>query len=159
MGGNTVDCRIYHANNANISGDAVHCLHATPSGGGVCGSLCDVYCAMALKVCTGNLSLFSDSTTCKTACAAFNTSGAPGAPTGDSIQCRIYHIGAAAALDDRITHCPHGNVSSTQCNNGATSSSSASSPSQHQVVTPTVQPSWQTAPEQTNNTTTWQPAT
>jgi len=124
-GGDSVDCRIYHANNANVTGDMTHCVHATPSGGGVCGSLCDVYCGLAMSVCTGNLAIYTTSVDCQTACKALNASGLPGATGGNTLQCRIYHIGAAVALNDKTTHCPHGGVVSAVCGGGSTSTSSS----------------------------------
>jgi hypothetical protein len=40
MDGNTIECRIYHANFATESGDpATHCPHAGPSGAEVCGAV------------------------------------------------------------------------------------------------------------------------
>jgi hypothetical protein len=35
-GGNTLNCRMYHLENFLFTGDAVHCSHITPDGGGVC---------------------------------------------------------------------------------------------------------------------------
>jgi len=128
-GQDSVDCRIYHANNANITGDATHCLHATPSGGGVCGALCDVYCTLAMSVCTGPLALYGNTSACQTACKVFNSSGVPGAASGDTLQCRIYHIGAAVALNNLTYHCPHGGVVSGPCSSGSSTSTTGSTTS------------------------------
>jgi len=129
VSGDTVDCRIYHANNANITGDATHCLHATPSGGGVCGTPCNVYCGLALSVCTGSLALYNSTATCQTACAGLNATGLPGAVSGDTLQCRIYHLGAASATGNTSYHCPHGGVNSATCGGSSSSTSSSTSSS------------------------------
>lgn len=139
VGGNTIDCRIYHANNANISGDATHCIHATPSGGNVCGTWCAVYCQLASSVCTGALALYPNDTACMTACAAINSSGVPtgGASTGDTLQCRIYHIGAGPILGNTTLHCPHGLPVSAVCNSGSSSTTSSGSTSTSTTTTST----------------------
>ena len=107
--GNTVGCRIYHAGVA-LSGDAeLHCPHAGPTGAGVCGTWCENYCSLALQNCTGGDELYADEATCLTACDGLASDAAPGAVSGDSVQCRVYHLGAPAA-GDPVTHCPHGAV-------------------------------------------------
>jgi len=109
--GNTVDCRIYHAVAAvGLSDAATHCPHAShASVDGVCSTtICDNYCDLALSVCTGVHELYATRTACMTACAAIPKTGLFSAQSGNNIQCRIYHLGAASALNDRATHCPHG---------------------------------------------------
>lgn len=120
--GNTLACRADHANNAQAAknaGDAasvtLHCGHAGPSGGNLCGSWCVNYCALAVKNCATYLGVganqmgFSDNATCLTACAAFPTNGAING-AGNTVQCRIYHAGAAAS--GALPHCSHAAVSS-----------------------------------------------
>jgi len=119
--GNSIDCRIYHAEASKVLAlPDVHCPHATHSGGNQCGTWCEVYCQLATTVCTGNLSLFTDKATCMTACGGLALTGKAGDTTGNSVQCRIYHIGAAMALNLKDVHCPHGNITSTQCTTGPT---------------------------------------
>jgi hypothetical protein len=102
--GNTLGCRTYHAGAA--AGDpTTHCPHASASGGSVCGSLTENYCHMAENICTGDNAI-TWTTDCMTDAAAIPTDGTPGATGGNSIQCRMYHLGAA--LLDAATHCPHG---------------------------------------------------
>ena len=112
--GNTVGCRIYHAGVASISEEnaAVHCPHAGPSGGNVCGTWCDNYCGLAALNCTGANELFADDTACGAGCSAFASDGSDGATVGDSVQCRIYHLGVAGSDGDTsaAVHCPHGAV-------------------------------------------------
>ena len=108
--GNTVGCRIYHATVAASENPELHCPHAGPSGGDVCGSWCTNYCALAGKNCTGGDELFSNVDDCTTACAGFAETGAANDVDGDTVQCRIYHLGVAGNSDagGASTHCPHG---------------------------------------------------
>ena len=113
--GNTVGCRAYHAGVAGGGADdaAVHCPHAGPSGGNVCGTWCDTYCQLAGTNCTGDNELYADAATCDVACSNFPDSGAPGAVEGESVQCKIYHLGVAGsdkAGGSAAIHCPHGDV-------------------------------------------------
>lgn len=100
---NTVSCRLFHAGAA--ASDATHCAHAGPTGGGACGSWCDNYCDLAMTHCTGGDALYASAAACQTACAAFPTTGAIGDADGDTVQCRLFHLGAAAS---DATHCAHG---------------------------------------------------
>jgi len=110
--GNTKDCRVYHSLAAGVTADpSFHCPHASHSGGNLCGTWCQVYCNLATTICTGALQLFSSNSSCLTACANYPTTGVPGATAGNTVQCRIYHLGAAAATGDTTLHCPHGGIS------------------------------------------------
>lgn len=107
--GNTLACRQYHAGVAADDGD-LHCPHAADHGAGVCGSLCEAYCEMALSICTGADELYASGEECMTACAAFDDSGSNPvslATSGDTVQCRLYHLGVASREDMRSLHCPH----------------------------------------------------
>jgi hypothetical protein len=114
--GDTIGCRTYHAGAAAASTAAatMHCPHAGPSGGNMCGSWCTVYCDLAQKNCTGGNQLYANAAACMTACtnasgtAAF-TQGTPGATSGNTVQCRIYHLGTPANTDP-ATHCGHGKL-------------------------------------------------
>jgi len=101
--GNTIGCRLYHAG-AAAADPTTHCPHAGPTGGNVCGSWCDNYCQLMAKNCTGSNAVY-DAATCMTKCATIPTSGQVNDTTGNSIQCRIYHLGVAAS--DPATHCAH----------------------------------------------------
>ncbi|MFT5432542.1 MAG: hypothetical protein ACI9OJ_003241 [Myxococcota bacterium] len=112
--GNTVGCRAYHAGVAAMSaanGD-LHCSHAGPSGGGVCGSYCDTYCQLSETNCAGDLDQYESTEQCQSVCAGFIVGDDPLATAGDSVQCRIYHLGVAGSgsPDTNPTHCPHGGV-------------------------------------------------
>jgi len=112
--GNSIACRIYHAGVAATGEDAaaIHCAHAGPSGGDVCGTWCTNYCHLAQTNCTGGNELFANVDDCTVACSAFEEDGAANAVDGDSVQCRIYHLGVAgdAGSGGPETHCPHGAV-------------------------------------------------
>jgi hypothetical protein len=101
--GNSIGCRLYHAG-AAAADPVVHCPHAGPTGGNVCGSWCENYCELMAKNCTGANAVY-DAATCMTKCAMIPTSGKPGDTTGNSVQCRIYHLGVA--FTDPGTHCAH----------------------------------------------------
>jgi hypothetical protein len=101
--GNTIGCRLYHAG-AAAADPVTHCPHAGPTGGDVCGTWCDNYCQLMAKNCTGANAVYT-AAMCMSKCAMIPTSGNVNDTTGDSIQCRIYHLGAAAT--DPVLHCPH----------------------------------------------------
>lgn len=102
---NTISCRTLHAGLAAADADA-HCPHASPAGGGVCGTWCDVYCDITANNCTGGNELFATAEECATACALYADTGAPGDTSGDTVQCRIYHAGLALG-GVAATHCGH----------------------------------------------------
>jgi hypothetical protein len=101
--GNTVGCRLYHAG-AAAADPVLHCPHAGPTGGDVCGSFCDNYCQLMAKNCTGTNAVY-DAPTCMSKCMSIPTNGHANDTSGNTIQCRIYHLDAAAA--DPMLHCPH----------------------------------------------------
>ena len=101
--GNTIGCRLYHAG-AAAADPVTHCPHAGPTGGNVCGTWCEHYGQLMAKNCTGSNAVY-DAATCMTKCATIPTTGQPNDTTGNTIQCRIYHLGAAAG--DPVLHCPH----------------------------------------------------
>ncbi len=94
LSGNTVGCRLYHAG-AAAADPVLHCPHAGPTGGNVCGSWCDNYCQLMAKNCTGANAVY-DPTTCMSKCAMLGTQGHANDTTGNTVQCRIYYLGLAA---------------------------------------------------------------
>jgi len=109
--GDTVGCRIYHADAAKGLNDQVHCVHAGPSGDDVCGTWCENYCDLMAVACTGSNSPYNDDrATCMSKCTTFATSGKPGDAAGNTVQCRIYHAGVAGVSTtsaDITAHCGH----------------------------------------------------
>jgi hypothetical protein len=108
--GNNVECRLARAQLAQATGEpASYCFSAGPGGAGVCGSDCEGFCAVMAQTCT-LMGAFED---CLPQCArvpdlskraeqvTYNTS----VQTGDSLQCRLYHVTAATL--DSVTHCSH----------------------------------------------------
>jgi hypothetical protein len=112
-GGNTIGCRTHHANAAADGEAATRCSYAGPSGANTCGNWCDVYCGTVLNNCVGDNVLYGDEAECQAACADFANTGTPGDTDGNTVQCRIYHAGAAA--DAPGTSCTEAGASSTAC--------------------------------------------
>jgi hypothetical protein len=135
--GDTLGCRIYHAQNAMLGGAPalpIHCPHAGPIGGAVdatagqCGATpCDDFCNLDAKVCgsdaapvTGVTKRYATVDACKTACAAFAKTPAYSSATmtGNTFACRVWHLVKASSLTvvgDIDTHCGHTLVASTPC--------------------------------------------
>jgi len=108
--GNSVQCRLGRAQLAATTGEAAnYCFSAGPGGGGVCGNDCDGYCTLMTAKCTqlGSLSQ------CRASCSIVPDLSLP--PTnlrydasqqsGDSLQCRLFHVSAASV--DPVGHCAH----------------------------------------------------
>ncbi len=102
MAGNTLGCRVYHGGVA-ATDPATHCPHAGLSGAGVCGTVCEAYCGLIARSCTGDDQQYPDSDACLRACEVLPDTGAIGATDGDTVQCRFTH--AVAAIDDAAANC------------------------------------------------------
>ena len=89
--GNTIACRTFQAAAAERN-PAATCVGAGPAGAGVCGSICESFCATAEELCPDVYASDLD---------------------GDSIECRVYHLTAASIAPD--VHCPHIGVTSVTC--------------------------------------------
>ncbi len=72
--------------------------------------LCDQFCTGEFVTCTGDLQQYTDEATCLTACNGY-ARGKVGDTTGNTLDCRIYHLNAAMAAAD--THCPHTSATPT----------------------------------------------
>ncbi len=109
---NTIGCRVYHAESAETTGSyAFHCPHAGASGGNLCGTWCENYCYLAMLNCTGSNQLYGDLPECMDACTLFPDDGMPNDTSGDTVQCRIYHLGLAGSGPDADDiHCPYGSA-------------------------------------------------
>ena len=114
---NTLGCRINHALQAGATTGAereAHCAAAAMSGGDVCGSYCDVYCALTLETCnatnnpnySGSPVFFAGGVpsmgACLSACAGYPEDVLDGVSQtdqlfgyGDTVQCRLHHLQAA----------------------------------------------------------------
>jgi hypothetical protein len=132
--GDSVGCRLYHAQNAmKQARPEVHCPHAGPTGGGVCGSRCEALCDRATKLCTddrGYPEAYSSREDCMTICqqtdaglGGYKVDAAKELPaSGNTVNCRIYHLRNAYTRlsdtdkinDSAGVHCRHvGQISPT----------------------------------------------
>lgn len=107
LSGNTLGCRAYHGGAPAADDPATHCVHAGPTGGDTCGTYCEAYCSLALGGCMGANELYANGEECATACAALDDSGTVGDTSGDTVQCRLYHLGVAISTSMTDLHCPH----------------------------------------------------
>jgi hypothetical protein len=107
--GNTANCRLRNANLAETTGEPeVHCPIAGPGGNGVCGDNCEGYCVTMQAACKSRFDrAFSGLQECKQDCDALPDPGGydVSQKTGNSVQCRLWHVSAATADPD--THCGH----------------------------------------------------
>lgn len=116
--GDTLGCRTYHALAAAGSDTmhALHCPHAGPLGGAMCGtSLCADFCAADLTVCAG---VYANMDACVTACGGLSDATTVTSPTtasGNTLSCRTYHLTAASATGGATLHCAHTGATSTTC--------------------------------------------
>jgi hypothetical protein len=122
----TLNCRIWHVNAARggPSEAHVHCPHAGPLGGTICGSdPCIDFCTMDLAFCTGDAAAYTSMNDCLNACRpdAGPDGGYPGFPynvnhmdpevvdlaaTGNTLNCRMYHLENYLNTDNDV-HCSH----------------------------------------------------
>ena len=104
-GGHTLSCRAYHLTVATVDPET-HCPHASMDGGGVCVGEVPVsdFCRDFVEACPGD-SAWTTSSTC-TEGAGNLIRGEVGALSGDSLECRIYHLGAQKAGIPG-PHCDH----------------------------------------------------
>lgn len=72
--------------------------------GGGSATACDTYCTSIMAACTDANKQYADVAGCMGACAAM-PEGKAGDMSGNTVQCRIYHAGAAAMAADM--HCVH----------------------------------------------------
>jgi hypothetical protein len=99
--GNTLGCRIYHANFAK-NDPVTHCPHAGPGGNGVCGADCAGYCQIALMYCTGANQIYTSPQDCMTTCMSFpdtlrfNVNDAT-VQASNSQACLLYHSQEASS--------------------------------------------------------------
>ena len=105
--GNTVACRQRNAELASETGEpAAHCPAAGPGGDGICGPDCLGFCTLLAEYCTQLMSFTVAE--CVQACVDVPVLAEPynvNIQSGDSLQCRLYHVSAASL--DPATHCVH----------------------------------------------------
>ncbi|HEX3594142.1 MAG TPA: hypothetical protein VHU80_03545 [Polyangiaceae bacterium] len=108
--GNTVGCRLHLAESAAAIEKSFNCSAAGPGGNGVCGDNCDSWCTIEAAICP---TIYASNDDCLTACRTFPVLGTYNdtLPTqsGNSFECRLYHVTAAAGIDPNF-HCPHTDI-------------------------------------------------
>lgn len=119
--GDTLACRQYHAG-AAAGNAALHCRHAGFSGADTCGaSHCTAFCKQDIALCgTQGTPPYASQADCETKCAGYAYVAATGGDTaltsGNTMQCRLYHLEAAyAGGAATTTHCPHTGQTSATC--------------------------------------------
>lgn len=135
-GTNTVACRELNVSSAKDETDP-NAKHQDCVGAGIsainCGaSQCEAFCAADIALCTGTNSPYNGVLAdCISACAGWGTSfdGQLLGSTGDTLQCRTYHLelSQTGIASDLITHCGHTGKVSAKCNNGTPSDAGADS--------------------------------
>ncbi len=107
--GHSVVCRNHAAVEASENPENF-CEAAGPLGGNTCGTPCEVFCDLNLRVCTGTNTVYASAVECQMACAAFpnDVPYSSEVTEGDSLACRMYHLNVAAASPgNAVAHCPH----------------------------------------------------
>jgi len=114
--GNSLNCRLTQALRAS-SEPVTYCTWAGPGGNGQCGSNCEGFCTLMSKSCTPTTTsadgdYFANDEQCMAACAALPSVGpycatSKSVTSGNSLECRLYHVAAGIYADDPDVHCPH----------------------------------------------------
>ena len=108
---NTVQCRLRRAALAGTTGEpGGYCFSAGPGGAEECGTDCDGYCALMTQKCPDDMGPLDQ---CLSACNIVPDLSRPPdnlrynitQQSGDSLQCRLFHVSAATM--DPTTHCIH----------------------------------------------------
>lgn len=125
--GDTIYCRLFYAKQAASTGETSTCPQAGPGGSGICGTNCEAYCILMQQSCAQEFTspgLFKDSLSyCIQQCATIPEADAgfnADQQSGNTINCRLYHVSAAAANPDApVMHCPHasGDPNASPCRN------------------------------------------
>jgi hypothetical protein len=114
--GDTLGCRIYQLGFTDLAADT-KCAHGGPSGGdlhgglgGICGDGCEAFCNLEAIACTGPDQQYATADECLAACGEFPGPSSSddfdaGDSSGDTFNCRLYHLTAAAT--EPGTHCIH----------------------------------------------------
>jgi hypothetical protein len=123
--GNTLGCRIHVLETTKAMIESSDCAAAGPGGDGVCGSNCESFCSSMQTVCPQG---FESEDDCMDVCTPLIECGnyhvTSSTPDNPSIQCRLYHMSAAAInilsaekgelTDSQLNHCPHA-MGETEC--------------------------------------------
>jgi hypothetical protein len=112
---NTVGCRAGYLQKASQSGQQadVECIHAGPSAGGNCGDVCDNFCYLATRLCTGKNEIYKNEIECKSECQAYKQEAYHVGATGNNLACRFYELVRASESPD--DHCKEATLGSKIC--------------------------------------------
>jgi hypothetical protein len=91
---NTVQCRIGQALKATAQDQFPYCYQAGPTGGGVCGPLCQNFCDAAARNCPALLTGGTPES-CKMKCQEPAQTPALRSDRGNTLECRIFWMGEA----------------------------------------------------------------
>lgn len=118
----SLECRVYHANNATGSVDGIHCAHAGPTGGGVCTlfePICERMCGGeegfegAVEFCRDTEDAFVSNQACAEFCNALPI-GQEGEDSGNTQHCRLtWALSAAQSGDTSL--CANAGAESSTC--------------------------------------------
>lgn len=116
--GNSLACRRKYVGDARYAGGterASYCRRAGPGGDGTCGTECEGYCALMMRVCdeeSAGIYRFKSVESCLKACedlpsgnVSYSTSK-PEVYDGNHVECRLFHVTSATMLDPE-EHCEH----------------------------------------------------
>jgi hypothetical protein len=126
---NSLGCRLWHAHAAGIpdtGGPAAHCRHAGPLGSTQCGGPIVPFCELVRTYCTDDNSIFvydGGENGCEATLDGVlaanpgfyqdQDSGDISDPqnmqiqTGNTLNCRLWHLETGIQQDMPVTHCPH----------------------------------------------------
>jgi hypothetical protein len=96
-------CRQYYAGSPSLADPEKYCAAAGPFGGGICGDRCTAFCQIAFSACApdGGVGPYASVPKCKTECVEYTFKeagvdgggeGLDGPKTGDTLNCRLYHL-------------------------------------------------------------------
>lgn len=117
--GDTFECRAYHVGVATLSDEMAdaHCSHTGKDGGGVCvktdacKTFCETFRLVACPLDVEHAPEYETQAKCEATCNGYTQTGLVGAMSGDTYQCREYHLSIAFAMGADLTenerHCSH----------------------------------------------------
>jgi hypothetical protein len=122
----TLGCRLWHAYSA-MGDPATHCRHAGPLGTRLCGdNPCKAFCTQDIAFCADQerAPYGGRIADCEQACdggfpyldfSAGDLNDDAGAPieSGNTLNCRLWHLEKGIEIRDFVTHCPHTSLLST----------------------------------------------
>jgi hypothetical protein len=127
---NSLGCRLWHAHAAGLAstgGPATHCRHAGPLGSTLCGGPIAPFCGLDSEYCTDDNNIFvydgGTSSACEDSLAGVLAAN-PGfyqdqdsgdirdpqstqIESGNTLNCRLWHLETGMLESDPATHCPH----------------------------------------------------